>query len=311
MPRTPILLAIAWLLLISGCARPPATGVTSLKPASLSELREYLLTHKADLDLFRLRGPFAVSVQTDRELRLSPAESISVDLYLSAPTESAPLVILLHGSESTKEAHAHQALHLASWGMHSIAVQLSNTGPWIANGRILARLVGAINREPAIVDRRIDPGKIILAGHSFGGAAATIALAEGAPAAGSILLDPAGTGKQLPNFLKQVNKPVMLIGADEKVSATVDRGYFFRFIPAGITEVSIKDAAHEDGQYPSERSLQKLGIDPYTTEELQITFVSALTSAAFSLAYTGKFDYAWASFSSAVENGKFFNAKRK
>jgi hypothetical protein len=36
-----------------------------------------------------------------------------------------------------------------------------------------------------------------------------------------------------------------------------------------------------------------------------------LTAAAFSLAATGKFDYAWTSFGAAVENGKLFDAKKK
>ena len=61
MPRSPVLFAIALLALLGGCARLPGTGVTSLKPATLSELRGYLLNHKADLEEFRLRGPFAVS----------------------------------------------------------------------------------------------------------------------------------------------------------------------------------------------------------------------------------------------------------
>jgi hypothetical protein len=44
---------------------------------------------------------------------------------------------------------------------------------------------------------------------------------------------------------------------------------------------------------------------------LQITFVSALTSAAFSLAATGKFDYAWASFGDAIKTGRIINPKKK
>ena len=44
---------------------------------------------------------------------------------------------------------------------------------------------------------------------------------------------------------------------------------------------------------------------------MQIPFVSALTPAAFSLSSTGKFDYAWTSFGDVIQNGKFFNAKKK
>ena len=311
MRRSSILFAIAWLTLAGGCTRLPDTRVTPLKSATVSELQGYLLTHKADLDQFRLRGPFTVALRKDHEIRLSTTERIQTDLFSSTLSEKAPLVIFLHGHDSSKEAHGYQAMHLASWGMHCLSLQLPNNGPWVGNGRILARIVNLIHRSPEIVDNRIDVNKIILVGHSFGGSAVAVALAEGAPAAGGILLDPAGVGKELPGFLQQINIPVMVLGADEHVSSTLNRGYFYRFIRSGIAEVSIKDAAHEDAQYPSERALQAFGIDPYTTEELQVTFVSALTAAAFSLSATGKFDYAWTSFGDAFANGKLFNAKKK
>jgi pimeloyl-ACP methyl ester carboxylesterase len=311
MLRNSILFAIAWLALASGCARLPGTGVTSLKPATLSELRGYVLNHKADVDQFRLRGPFDVATHKDHELRLSTTERIDTDLYLSAPAEKAALVILLHGHDNSKEDHAYQALHLATWGIHSLAVQLPNSGPWVGNGRTLARIVTLIHRQPDIIDSRIDANKIILVGHSFGGAAVAIALAEGAPAAGGILLDPAGTGKDLAKFLRKIDKPVMLLGADERFSPVRDRRTFYEYIRSGIAEVSIRDASHEDAQFPLEPAPREPGTDSSATEELQITFVSALTSAAFSLAHTGNFDYAWTSFGDAIENGKFFDALKK
>jgi len=162
-----------------------------------------------------------------------------------------------------------------------------------------------------VIDSRIDVNRIILVGHSFGGSAVAVALAEGAPAAGGILLDPAAIGRDLPKFLQKINRPVMLLGADDEVSPTRNRGYFYRFIRTGIAEVSIRGAAHEDVQYPSVAALQNFGIDPLTTQELQITFVSALTSTAVSLTSTGTLDYAWTSFGAVFENGKFFNARKK
>jgi pimeloyl-ACP methyl ester carboxylesterase len=311
MLRGSILFAIALLILVSGCARFPRTGVTSLKPATTSELRGYLLNHKADLEQFRLRGPFAVDTQNDRQLRLSATEHFDADLYLSAPAEKAPLVIFLHGHDRSKDDHAYQAMHVASWGMHSLTLQLPNNGPWVANGSSLARIVELIYRRPEVIDSRIDVNKIILVGYSFGGSAVAVALAESAHAAGGILLDPAGTGEDLPKFLSQINKPVMLLGADEQISSTRDRGDFYHFIRSGIAEVSIRGASHEDAQYPADFPLQLFAGEPSATEVLQITFVSALTSAAFSLASTGRFDYAWTSFGDAINSGRIINAKKK
>jgi pimeloyl-ACP methyl ester carboxylesterase len=302
-------LAIACLTLAAGCTRLPSTGVTPLQPASSNELREYVLTHKADVDDFRMRGPFAVTTKQNLELRLSPTEHIEADLYLSAAVGKAPLLILLHGYGNSKEDHAYQALHLATWGIHSLAVQLPNKGPWVRNGRTLARVVAFIHRQPEVVDKRIDGNRIILCGHSFGGASAAIALAEGAPAAGAILLDPAGIGKGLPTFLGRVDKPVMLLGADERVSPVRDREYFFFYIRRRVAEVSITDAHHEDAEFPLEPRPDDA--DSPATEEHQITFVSALTAAAFSLGHTGSFDFAWRSFGGAIESGEFFDARKK
>jgi len=303
--------AVVGLALVSGCTRLPPLYEASLKARNLAELQQFLLNHETDLELFRLRGPFSVAIQKDHELRLSGTEHVDTDLFLSAPAEKAPLVIFLHGYGSSKRAHANQAMHLASWGMHGLSLQLPNKGPWISNGRTLARIVSLIYRYPEVIDSRVDVNKIILVGHSFGGSSVAVALAEGAPAAGAILLDPASVNKNLPNFLRRIDKPVMVLGADDDVASTRNREWFYRFVRSGIAEVSIRDAAHEDGQYPSEFELQNSGKDPHTTEALQVTFVSALTAAAVSLSATGTFDYAWTSFNPVLENGKFFNPKKK
>jgi hypothetical protein len=128
-------------------------------------------------------------------------------------------------------------------------------------------------------------------------------MAEGAPAVGGILLDPAVLGIDLPRFLRQITTPVMLLGADEHVAMARNRDYFYRFVRTGIAEVSIKDASHEDAQYPADSGA--------VTEELQVSFVSAITSAAFSFATNGNLEYAWSSFADDFKNGNFFNAKRK
>jgi pimeloyl-ACP methyl ester carboxylesterase len=195
--------------------------------------------------------------------------------------------------------------------MHGLAIDLPKHGPWIANGRTLAKLVDAIHRTPQLIDDRIDANKIILVGHSFGATAVAAALGEGAPALGGVLLDPAGIGRELRQLLQRITAPVMVIGADEDIRPTRNRGQFYRFIPAGVGELSIRDTLHEDAQYPNEHTLRGFEDEPDDTEEAQIAFVSALTSSAFGLAATGGIDYGWNSFEDAFKNRIFFNARRK
>lgn len=297
------------MAVIGGCARMPSTAVTPIKVANQSELEKYLLARKPDLDQFRNRGPFEVEVRENVEIVLSAKESYKADLYLSSPREKAPLVILMHGYDNSKDDHAYQAMHLATWGMHALAVSLPNRARWQGNGRSLVGLVNTIQRRPEALDARIDVRRIILAAHSFGAISASIALAEGAPAMGGILLDPAGIGKEVPGFLRRVDKPLMVLGADPRESTTRERDNFYRFVRSRIAEVSIKGAVHEDAQFPMSSGLAGLMSD--ATEDLQITFVSALTATAFSLSTTGRFDYAWTSFRDGIENGKLIGAKRK
>lgn len=305
-PRALLILAVVWLVFVSGCARLPNTGVTSIKSSKLSELENHLLTHAPDVDVFRERGPFDTSTRTNVELRLSASESVAADLYLSSHRDKAPLVVLLHGHDNSKNDHAYQAMHLATWGMHALVVQLPNRGPWIIHGRTLTRIVEFIQARSEVLSGRIDTNKIILAGHSFGASSAVVALAAGAPVTGGVLLDPAGVGRDLQTYLNRIDKPLMVLGADEAVFAALDRDAFYRYVRRRVAEVSIRDAAHEDAQFPLEPEP-----DSVATEEHRITFVSALTAAAFSLAATGNYDYAWMSFSDAVKNGKFINPRKK
>lgn len=301
-------LLVTWLALAAGVM--PA-GAQPLQLQGFSELQTRLLGEDANINRFRQRGPFEVTVRPDRELRLSAKERIAADVYLAAPAEKAPLVIFLHGHDCSKEAHSRQAMHLASWGMHAVSLQLAKTGPWDVNARTLARIVSLIRRTPAVIDNRIDVNRIILVGHSFGGHAVALAMAQGAPVAGGILLDPAYSGRATPEFLYKIKKPVMVLGADEYLHPVRRREYFYDYIQSDVVEVSIKDATHEDAQYPSETSLQNGGVDAETTEELQITFVSGITAAAISLSATRTLDYAWAGLREMVDSGKMFNPKKK
>ena len=310
--RVSALLLIALIAHAAGCTRRfPATQVTPIKAANLAELQRYLVSTKPDVAQFRFRGPFAIVERRDLEILLDSDLTVKADLYLCAAAGKAPLVIVLHGNNNSKEDHAFQAMHLASWGMHALALDLPKRGPWIGNGRTLAKLVDTIHRSPQLVDGRIDADKIILVGHSFGATAVSTALGEGAPALGGVLLDPTAIGRGLSQSLRQIDVPVMVIGADEDIRPARNRGPFYRFIPRAVGEISIRDTLHEDAQYPTQHTLRTFEDDPDETEEAQIRFVSALAATAFGLAATGNIDYAWNSFESAFDNGIFFNARRK
>jgi dienelactone hydrolase len=310
--RISALLLIAFMAHAVGCTRPfPTTQVTAIKAANPAELQRYLLSRKPDVAQFRFRGPFAMVERRDLEIPLDSDQTVKADLYLCAAASKAPLVIVLHGHNNSKEDHAFQAMHLASWGMHGLALDLPKGGPWIANGRTLAKLVGTIHRSPQLVDGRIDADKIILVGHSFGATAVATALGEGAPALGGVLLDPTAIGRGLSQLLKQITVPVIVIGADEDIWPARNRGQFYRFIPRAVGEISIRDTVHKDAQYPNRHTLRGFEEDPDETEEAQIAFVSALAASAFGLAATGNIDYAWNSFENALKNGTFFNARRK
>lgn len=331
MRKTFILIVIAWLTLAGGCARLHyvGEGVTPLKPQSFSDLQAYLRDHKPDVDLFRPRGPFGVDVHENYEIPVSTApnaadlllsgipekkplnpgvpsattEYIDTDLFLSEHAEKAPLVIFMHGYMGSRETHFEQAMHVASWGMHCLTVQLPNERQWGTNGRTLARLVNFLSRSPGVMNSRIDMNKIILVGYSFGGTSVSVALASGAPALGGILLDPAAIGRSIADLLTRIKVPVLVLGADARVSLANNRDYFYRYIPNGIAEASVKGASHEDAQSASEAGL--------TSDELQTTFASAITSAAFSLSSASRLDYAWASFDGAFKDGKLFRPKKK
>ena len=309
LAATLLALAVGSLVMVGGCTRLPQTGITTLKPESLDALQRQLLAQKPDLALFRLRGPFEVTIREDQELRLSAAERYEFDAYLSAASEKAPLVILLHGHDNSKEDHAYHGLHLASWGMHTICVQLPNTGPWSKNGELLTQIVRFIHARPDSVDSRIDPKRIVVVGHSFGGFSAAIAVANGAPSLGAVLLDPAGMGRALPAYLRKIRAPVMVLGSDGNLALTRNRGDFYEYIRSNVAEVSIAGAQHDDAAFPLDSGWW--GRDSEATEEKQITFAAALTATAFSLAFTGKLDYAWASFRDAIRDGQMFDALRK
>jgi pimeloyl-ACP methyl ester carboxylesterase len=326
-----VVAAVALLILISGHARPQSVGggITPIKPANFSELERYLRDQRPDVDRFRMRGPFGVDVHENYRIAVSTqrsgadlafskipdrapknpsaqelaADHIVTDLFLSRHTEQAPLVIFMHGYAGSRVTHFEQAMHVATWGMHSLTLRLLNDSEWGTNGRTVARLVRFLANPPGIMRGRIHVNKIVLVGYSFGGLSTSVALALGAPVAGAILLDPATIGTFMPDWLPLIKAPVLVIGADERVAQANNRAFYFQNMGGAVAEVSVSGATHEDAQSSSDAGL--------TTKELQITFISTVVASAFSLSSTGSLEYAWSSFTPALRDGKLFNARRR
>jgi len=293
------------------CSTTTSPILDTFNPKTFTEMSYLLLNRKPELAVFADQGPFTFQAHKNLDIRISLKERINADLFLAEHAEKAPLVIFVHGNGSFKEAHSYQAMHVASWGMHSLVVQLPNYGRWMQNGKSLERLVSLIFRWPDLVGERIDTNRLLLVGHSFGGSAVCTAVAAGAPVRGVILLDPAVVNKEIARNLQQVNVPVMVLGADEKVFASRKRDLFFKNIRGQVAELSIKGATHEDAQYPSEFSLKFFGFDPFTSEDLQQQFVNAIALSAFSLSATGKLDYAWAAYEAEIKSCRLLKPRRK
>lgn len=298
------------LLLIASLVVTATSALADVPTPTLANFDELARQYRGapmDVDAFRARGPFAVTTQPDVPLRLNLSQQLTGDLYLAGAADRAPLVILVHGYGNTRAHHAAQAQHLASWGMHSLAVQVPNKGPWVANGRMLARLTDALRRRPERLDGRVDASRIVLAGHSFGAASVAVALADRAPAIGAVLLDPAYMDRAVPGYMRRVAKPVLIIGGDEDNGVSRNREAFRTTIPTAYGEVSIREAVHEDAEFPLDPALVEAG----QTEEHQVTFAAALTVAAVSLATTGRFDAAWRSLNAGEKNSRFFSPRKK
>lgn len=312
-PLRPVaaLAAVALLVLVGSCTQMPSTGVTTLRfvddkrgpaaPLESETVRAQVVERNIGVDQFRLRGPFEVTTQNGVAIRLSAKERFPADLYLSSLGKSAPLVILLHGYNNGKADHAYQGMHLATWGMNSIVLQLPSRGSWVAHGRTLARIIDHIRKRPAEFPA-IDTRSIVLVGHSFGASSVAYAMSQGATAVGAVLLDPAAYGGGLQNALGRINRPVIVIGADEEIFPARGREVFLRSIRGSAGELSVRNAGHEDAEF-------RLSDDG--TREEQLAFVSALTAAVISISSTGQLDYAWQSFEPAIAAGRLFDVKKK
>ncbi|WP_159455709.1 alpha/beta fold hydrolase [Pseudobacteriovorax antillogorgiicola] len=250
-----------------------------------SDIRLLMNHRPPTVDDFFNQGPVLFERDQNLEIQLTHQESILVDLFLPKQKKPSPLLVFQHGNHSSKNYHQYQALLAASWGFNAMTVEQPNKGQWLENGKRLKKLVDLLSTWPKFLDSRYNPDKIILVGHSFGGSAIAIAAGMGAPVDGLIFLDPALVHRSVIQSLKKINAPSILLGADEKVFRSRRRHQFYRHVKGPMLEVSIKNATHNDAQFPNMFSWkQAFGLAPTTDEDRQKQFAAAIVAAAFSIA---------------------------
>ncbi len=227
-------------------------------------------------------------------LHFAPNSSISANFYYPVkPTLNGNfpgLVMISHGNLSQKEAHTNQCLAITRRGMACLVMQLPNFRQWTDNGIIIWKLSQFIYNDLNILPAKIDKNKILLAGHSFGGSAVSIAASLGAPVSGIILLDPALVSKSLIKNLRQIRSPVFLLGADRRIYSSRYRRLFYPNLTGEYGELSVAGSTHNDAQNPSLYSLESLGFDPFSHATKRTIFTDLLTDAAQSIVETGSFE---------------------
>lgn len=273
------------LMIISSCK----TVSTVNESRAVTDIHLRLAVMPGGLERFSNNGPFMWTEKEDLRLTTSVEEQREVDVYLTKGNGKAPIVIISHGNFSGKRAHAAQARRLASWGFHVVVLELPNREQWLENGRRIYDLVQFMNRWPKFLGENVDANNIILIGHSFGGSAATLAVGQGAPVTGVILLDPAVVHPSVKKSMTTANVPAVLFGSDPKVFTARGRSNFVKNWGAEFMEYTIKGATHDDAQGPSMFSHYALGVDPFTDDKQRALFTASIVSAAISLATSGNF----------------------
>lgn len=279
--------------------------------SSFKELKTRLMSDSPDVEMFLKTGPYEFDRLEDFSIRVERDEVVNTDVYMPLGLKDAPLVIFQHGNLSTKEEHRYQAQRVASWGMNAMVVQQPNEKRWLRNGKVLQRLVNLLNMWPNLLNNSFDRNNIILVGHSFGGSAIAIAAAGNDAVKGVVFLDPAMVNAKVKKAVSELDVPAVILGADMQVFESRRRKLFYSLKEDNIVELSVKNATHNDAQYPDSFTFSKLFGANWTSAERQERFAAAITASAFSIAATGGTDFMWNAVQPALKRGNFIKAKRK
>lgn len=285
--------------------------LTADSSAGFDTLKSTLLRNGPSLEAFMSPGPVQYKVYENRLATWRDNTQIVYDSVVPQSASPTPLVVIVHGNHSHKEAHRYQAERLASFGIHAIVLQVPNQGQWVFNGELIRKFITRLRNVPETFGGRIDRKNIILAGHSFGGSAVTIATGRGAKVRGLMLLDPAVVSDSVLDSMKSVTRPTMLLSSDSRIFRARRQSEFARHIQGEFISIGVAGATHDDAQFPSMYSQTAYGYDPFTSIEKQEVFAAALTLGAFSLGATGRLTFAMEALTPMIKGGELLHVKRR
>ncbi|NRA43370.1 MAG: alpha/beta hydrolase [Oligoflexales bacterium] len=273
-------------------------------------LKKQVISQDLELEAFYAQGPFSFREFLDFNITISPKHRVNTDFFRTSNRFNPALAVIVHGNGYNKFAHRVQAERIASWGFHCLVLNLPNRNYWLENGKKIKRLISLIRSYPRLLARNINPNRIYLIGHSFGGSASVLATGYGAPVRGLILLDPAMVHDSVKDALPRVSVPSVILGADKRVFKSKRRSQFFQHIGGPIAEVSIIGATHTDAQYPSIHKVH-WGFDLVTNRHIQNRFLGALIASLFSLTSSDRLEFAWYLFRKEIKKGHMKKARVK
>ena len=296
-----------WLLFsMYACAHRPTS------PSNFSNhwptLKKQVISQDLEIDAFFSQGPYSYKEFLDFNITISPKHKINSDFFRTGNRYKPALAIIIHGNGYNKLAHRAQAERIASWGFHCLVVNLPNRNRWLENGKKIKRLVSLIKSYPRLLAKSINPNRIYLIGHSFGGSASVLAAGAGAPVRGLILLDPAMVHDSVKDALENITVPSVILGADKRVFKSKRRSHFFQYIAGPIAEVSIIGATHTDAQSPSIYKVH-WGFDLVTNKIAQSRFLGAVLASLFSLSSSDRLEFAWYLFRKEIKRGNMKKAR--
>lgn len=145
---------------------------------------------------------------------------VNAMMYLASGDQPHPTMLMLHGFPGNEtNIDLMQAVRRAGWNV----MRINYRGSWgspgkfsFASSRADGEAALAFLRDPANVAKyRIDPSRIVVAGHSMGGFMAADAVTADPKAAGAILIDAWDIGKEKADLVDPAKRKAALEGLRE------------------------------------------------------------------------------------------------